>query len=431
MTAAAWSLTAGTRISEVENRVDVWAAMEERLMATPTGSDLFRSLFEGDPHEVYARLRADGPVRSIALPTGATGWLVTRYDDVRRALADPRLSKGGIVAPVGYRPPDVSPETLAGTQRHMLTTDPPQHARLRRLVAAAFTMRRVEKLRPRIQEITNELLDAMAGQDAVDLVSALAFPLPIRVIGQLLGVPAADQDSFRAWSAILVAGIHARDDLPGAFDNMLGYIRDLIEIKRANPGDDLLSALLAASEDGDRLTDNELTSTVFLLLIAGHETTANLIANGTYLLLSQREQWELLRVRPDLLPRAVEELLRYESPVHCATHRVATNDVTLGGQLIPAGATVLISLLSANRDEQHIAGAGHLDVTRPATPHVAFGHGIHFCLGAPLARLEGQVAFGSLLVRYPRLRLAEPHTPPAWRPGALMHGLASLPVRVG
>jgi cytochrome P450 len=400
-------------------------------MATTTGADLYRGLFEGDPHEVYAQLRADSPVRSIVLPTGATCWLVTRYDDVRRALADPRLSKGGIVSPVGYRPPDVSPEILAGTQRHMLTTDPPEHARLRRLVAAAFTMRRVETLRPRIQEITNELLDAMAGQDSIDLVNALAFPLPIRVICQLLGVPAADQDSFRAWSSILVAGIHARDELPGAFGNMHGYIRDLIEIKRANPGDDLLSALLAVSEDGDRLTRDELTSTVFLLLIAGHETTANLIANGAYLLLSQRKQWDLLCVRPDLLPGAVEELLRYESPVHCATHRVATSDVVLGGQLIPAGATVLVSLLSANRDEQHLPDAGHLDVTRPATPHVAFGHGIHFCLGAPLARLEGQVAFGSLLARYPRLRLAEPHTPPEWRPGALMHGLASLPARVG
>ena len=400
-------------------------------MATPTAADLYRGLFEGDPHEVYAQLRADSPVRAIVLPTGATGWLVTRYDDVRQTLADSRLSKGGIVSPVGYRPPDVSPEILAGTQRHMLTTDPPEHARLRRLVAAAFTMRRVEKLRPRIQEITDELLDAMAGQDWIDLVTALAFPLPIRVICQLLGVPAADQNSFRAWSTSLVAGIDARDELPGAFANMHGYIRDLIEIKRANPGDDLLSALLAVSEDGDRLTRDELTSTVFLLLIAGHETTANLIANGAYLLLSRREQWDLLCVRPDLLPGAVEELLRYESPVQCATHRVATTDVVLGGQLIPAGATVLISLRSANRDEQHLPGTGHLDVSRAATAHVAFGHGIHFCLGAPLARLEGQVAFRSLLARYPRLRLAEPQTPPVWRPGALMHGLASLPVRVG
>src|SRR5689334_12335839 len=208
-------------------------------MAAPAGADPFRGLFEGDPHDIYAHLRADRPVRSVDLPTGATGWLVTRYDDVRLALADPRLGKGGIVAPVGYRPPDVSPEILAATQQHMLTTDPPQHARLRRLVAAAFTMRRVETLRPRIQEITNELLDAMTGQDPVDLVTALAFPLPIRVICHLLGVPAADQDSFRAWSSILVAGIHARDELPGAFASMLGYIRDLIEIKRANPGDDL------------------------------------------------------------------------------------------------------------------------------------------------------------------------------------------------
>jgi cytochrome P450 len=399
-------------------------------MATPTEADLYRCLFEGDAHELYAQLRADSPVRSIALPTGATGWLVTRYEDVRRALADPRLSKGGMVSPLGYRPPDVSPEILAGTQRHMLTTDPPDHTRLRRLVAAAFTMRRIEKLRPRIQEITDELLDAMAGQDRIDLINALAFPLPIRVICELLGVPAADQHSFRAWSNILVAGIHARDELPGAFASMLGYIRELIDSKRANPGDDLLSALVAVSEDGDRLTGDELTSTVFLLLIAGHETTVNMIANGAYLLLSHRQQWDLLCARPDLLPAAVEEFLRYESPVQSATHRVATTDVALGGQRIPAGATVILSLLSANRDEQHLPGAGHFDVTRAAAPHLAFGHGIHFCLGAPLARLEGQVAFGSLLARYPRLRLAEPDTPPVWRPGALMHGLAGLPVRL-
>ncbi len=400
-------------------------------MTTPTHVDLYRCLFESDPHEVYAQLRADRPVHPIALPTGATGWLVTRYDDVRQALLDPRLSKGGMVSPVGYRPPDVPPEILAGTQHHMLTTDPPDHTRLRRLVAAAFTMRRVERLRPRIQEITDELLDAMAGPEPVDLITALAFPLPIQVICELLGVPATDQDSFRAWSNTLVAGIHARDQLPGAFRSMVGYIRDLIEVKRADPGDDLLSALVAVSEDGDRLTRDELTSTVFLLLIAGHETTVNMIGNGTYLLLSHRRQWDLLCARPDLLPGAIEEFLRYESPVQSATHRVATTDLTLGGQRIPAGATVLVSLLSANRDERHLPGAQHLDVTRPAAPHVAFGHGIHFCLGAPLARLEGQVAFASLLARYPRLRLAEPDTPPRWRPGALMHGLASLRVRVG
>ncbi|HKS99239.1 MAG TPA: cytochrome P450 [Rugosimonospora sp.] len=397
-------------------------------MSTPVQDDLFHRLFEAEPHGEYARLRREGPVHPIALPTGATAWLVTRYPDVRRALADPRLSKGGIVSPIGYLP-GLPPEIHAGVARHMLTTDPPDHTRMRRLVAAAFTPRRVESLRPRIEQITGELLDRVAGRERFDLIDELAFPLPIRVICELIGVPPADQGSFREWSNVLVAGMAAREQLPAANRSMLGYVHGLIEAKRAEPADDLLSALIAVRDEGDQLSGPELTSTVFLLLIAGHETTVNLIGNGAYLLLTHPEQWDRLRARADeLLPGAVEEFLRYESPVQTATYRVTTEEVELGGVRIPAGQPVLISLLSANRDEEQFADAGRFDVAREPGPHLAFGHGIHFCLGAPLARLEGQVAFRALLTRYPMLRLAEPDADPVWRPGTLMHGLAALPV---
>jgi cytochrome P450 len=399
-------------------------------MSTPTMLDLFTQAFEDDPHQIYEQLRLDGPIRPVVLPTGGTGWLVTRYDDVRRLLGDPRLSKGGVVSPIGYLV-DLPDDIQQGLTRHMLTADPPDHTRLRRLVTAGFTTRRIEALRPRVQEIADELLDEMAGRARVDLIDEFAFPLPLQVICELLGVPIADRVEFREWSNVIVAGIAAREQLPGAMTSMLGYLRELIARKRRQPADDLLSALIAVSDEGDRLTRDELTSTVFLLLVAGHETTVNLIGNGVYLLLTHPDQRERLRTDPALLPVAIEEFLRYESPVHLATFRVTTEDVEVDGQVIPAGQPVLISLLSANRDEDRFAEPRRFDITARETSHVAFGHGIHFCLGAPLARLEGQVAFASLLRRFPDMRLAEPGRRIAWRPGSLMHGLAGLPVRLG
>jgi len=395
-------------------------------MSMPAKAVLFSPEFIDDPHAGYEVLRRESPVRPIELPTGVTGWLVTRYDDVRRALADPRLSKGGLTSPAGYT--ELPADIQAGLSRHMLTADPPDHTRLRRLVSAAFTARRIEALRPRIQKITDELLDAIAGHDQLDLIDEFAFPLPLQVICELLGVPMADRTSFRTWSNIIVAGTTAREQLPGAMASMLGYLRDLIADKRGQPADDLLSALIAVSDEGDRLSRDELTSTMFLLLLAGHETTVNLIGNGVYLLMTHRDQWDRLRAEPALLSAAIEEFLRYESPVHMATFRVATAEFELGGQVIRAGQPVLVSLLSANRDDGRFAEPGRLDITRQHNPHLAFGHGLHHCLGAPLARIEGQVAFGSLLRRYPALRLAEQDGPPSWRPGHLMHGLARLPV---
>jgi len=262
------------------------------------------------------------------------------------------------------------------------------------------------------------------------LIDALAFPLPIQVICDLLGVPAADRDAFRAWSTVIVTGAQAGERLPGALQAMVGYIRELIAERRAHGGDDLLAGLIGVRDQEDRLTEDELTSMVFLLLIAGHETTVNLIGNGAHLVLSRRERWERLRDDPTLLPSAVEEFLRYDGPVETATSRIAAEDVRIGDQTVPAGAMVLVVLLSANRDDR-FPDPDELRLDRAQNPHLAFGHGIHYCLGAPLARLEAQVAFGKLLRRFPDLRLAVPDAELSWRAGLLIRGLHTLPVRPG
>ncbi|MFJ4153019.1 cytochrome P450 [Streptomyces galbus] len=388
------------------------------------GSALFSR--ETDLHKLYRELRKEAPVRPVQLPGGAVGWLVTRHEDVRKALADYRLSKGGMISPVGFAP--ISDAARDGLTQHMLTVDPPDHTRLRRLVTSAFTPRRIDDMQPRIQRITDDLLDGFADCAETDIIGDFAFPLALQVICELLGVPVSDRDRFRSWSNVIVAGAAAGDQLADAMAAMLGYLTALIEDKRRAPADDLISALIDASDQEDRLTGDEVRSTLFLLLIAGQETTVNLIGNGVHLLLSHRETWEHLRAEPAALPGAIEEILRYESPVHLATYRVAIQDLLLGGQMIPAGSPVLVSVLSANRDDERFPDADRFDITRNASGHVAFGHGIHYCLGAPLARLEAQTAIRTLQHRHPHLRLAASATPFDWRPSPLVHGLASLPV---
>ncbi|MDR7277162.1 cytochrome P450 [Catenuloplanes atrovinosus] len=364
----------------------------------------------------------------MRLPSGEQVWMVTGYQVARAALTDGRLSK----AP---RDPDSYSDADNAINRHMLSSDPPDHTRLRRLVAAAFTTRRVEELRPRIERIADTLLDEMRGSDRVDLISAYAFPLPLQVICLLLGVPVRERDTFRAWSTTIASGIDATggatgEDLRTTVAEPTAYLRNLVAHRHDHPGDDLLSALVSARDDEDRLSGDELTSMAFLLLVAGHETTMSLIGNGTYLLLRDRRRWDRLRADRTLLPAAIEEFLRYESPVELSTGRVATEDFTLGGQRIEAGDIVMVNLLAANRDPAHFESPDELIVDRPRNPHLAFGHGIHHCLGAPLARVEALVAFDKLLTAAPDLTLAVDPDELSWRPTTLMRSLRSLPVRI-
>jgi cytochrome P450 len=281
-----------------------------------------------------------------------------------------------------------------------------------------------------VRRIADDLVDAMlAGGGEGDLIAEFAFPLPITVICELLGVPLRDRDAFRAWSNAIAAGMGSGMDNRAVADALDAYIRELVAAKRADLGDDLLSELIAVRDDTDRLSESELVGMVFLLLIAGHETTVNLIGNGAYLLLTHPDQLARLAADPGLIPKAVEEFLRYESPVETSTPRFTTEPVEVGGVTIPAGELVLVALASANRDPERFAGADRFDVERNDSAHVAFGHGIHFCLGAPLARMEGQVAFETLLSRLPGLALAVAPDALAWRPGILMRGLVDLPVR--
>ena len=397
------------------------------VVAVSSDLNLMAELVGTDPQPVLRQLREEQPVTRLEMPDGARLWLVTRYEDARVALADARFSNRLARGRTSGATPG-SP-----TSHHMLSADPPDHTRLRRLVSAGFTARRVERLEPRIAELAKDLLDAMDGD--LDLIDAYAFPLPIQVICELLGVPSADRDSFRTWSNTVVTGsMTGNPDLAAAVratvGEMVGYITQLLADKRRTPADDLLSALLDVREEGDRLTEDELMSMVFLLLIAGHETTVNLIGNGVYLLLTHPEQLDEVKRDRGRLPVAIEEFLRFEPPVKTSTIRITSEPVTFGEVTIPAGEPVLISLLSANRDDAVFPVPDRFDIARRDAAHLAFGHGIHFCLGAALARLEGRIAIGALLDRFPDVRLAVEPEELTWRPGLLIRGLTTLPVHL-
>jgi cytochrome P450 len=382
-----------------------------------------------DPYSVHARLRAEHPVAQVIMPGGTPAWLITGYAPARAALTDPRLLK----MPQIWRPdPD---SVFAALELHLLNSDPPDHERLRKLVNKAFTARRVELLRPRITAIAEALLDDMSTRQEVDLLTAFAFPLPVTVICELLGVPVADRDQFRAWSATIVSETVSSEVAQDHLTAMLGYFRDLLAARRREPADDLLSALISvrddtARDDTGRLSENELLSMAWLLLVAGHETTVNLIGGGVLALLLHPGELARLRADPALLSSAVEELLRYVSPVNDATFRWTGEPVDIGGVHIGPGEVVLVSLSGANRDPSRYADPEGLDVGRDSTGHLAFGHGIHYCLGAPLARLEAEIAFGALLERFASITLAVPASELRWRPSSLIHGLESLPVRL-
>ncbi|KAA2267067.1 cytochrome P450 [Solihabitans fulvus] len=392
--------------------------------------DLFTSAYWDSAAEVATLLRAEGAVHRALLPSSVPVWVVGRYEEARAALADPRLSKdaAGLSEIMLARLAEAGElvEVSGVFAPHMLFSDPPRHTRLRRLLARDFTPKRVELLRPRIERMADDLLDAMPAGEAVDLVTAFAFPLPFTVICELIGVPEADRFAFRDWVSQLMT--EEPETSVAASHQMAAYFAELIAAKRAEPGHDLLSALILPEASGDRLTDPELVGTMFLLLVAGHETTANLIGNGVRWLMGDPQAWRRFGAEPGLVPAAVEELLRFDSPIRMATHRFTAEPVVIGGTAIPAGEIVLISLGSANRDERRFDRADELDLRRHTGTHLSFGHGVHHCLGAPLARLEGEIALRRLATRFPDARLAVPPEALRRRASSIINGYVELPV---
>jgi hypothetical protein len=382
--------------------------------------------FIDDPYPTYHRLRTADPVH--ASPLGF--WVLTRYEDVVAVLRDPRFIKEPIAAVVAARFGAVTP----GSPLSMLDRDPPDHTRLRGLVSKAFTPRVVELMRPDVQQIVDGLLDEAADARAMDLIEDFAYPLPVTVICQLLGVPVADRVRFRSWGLDIARGLDGillpRDSeihqkSADARRALTDYFRDLIAERRTSPRADLLSGLIAAEEAGDRLSEDELLATCILLLVAGHETTVNLVGNGTLALLRHPDELRRLRENPGLIGSAVEELLRYDGPVQ-RTARVPSEEVTIGGRTIPKNEMVLPFIGAADRDPAQFPDPDRLDIGRADNRHIAFGWGIHFCLGAPLARVEGQIAINALVQRFPKLALATDR--PQYRQSLTLRGLSALPV---
>ncbi|GAA3079864.1 cytochrome P450 family protein [Streptosporangium carneum] len=381
--------------------------------------------FMADPYPSYARWRQDGPVRRTTTPDGTAVWLVTRYADVRAALNDPRLSLNRKNSGGGYGGFRLPP----ALDTNLLNMDPPDHTRIRRLVSKAFTARRVEGLRPRIQEITGRLLDAVAPVGRADLMAALAVPLPITVIGELLGVPSGDRERFRSWTTTLIAPDPGEPALAReAVGQMSRLLARLVADKRAEPADDLISAMIAARDEEDRLGEEEMTSLAFLILWAGYEATVHLIGNGILTLLRHPAWLAAVRDDPRLTPSVVEEVLRFVSPTPYAIRRFAVEDVTVGGVTIPSGETVLLSLACAHHDESVFFAPESFAPGPRENSHLAFGHGVHYCLGAPLARAEAQIAIGTLVRRLPGLAPATPVEELRWQPSFRSHGLLELPV---
>ena len=401
-----------------------------------TAISLFDPAFRANAYPAYAALRAATPVARVPAPTGGAYVVVTAYDPAlevltdRRFLIDPEnVFTADELAALGW--------VETPLDRNLLNVDPPDHTRLRRLVQQAFTPKFIAALRPRIEQVAEELLDGIEaraqaiGRREVDLIGEFAFPLPLVVIAEMLGVPAAERERFREWSDAVVSLANPTspsDETLAKMGEFAAYCQDLSGRKRREPTDDLISGLVQIEDAGDQLSEQELLSMVLLLIVAGHETTVNLIGSGTLALCQHPDQLARLRADPALLPAAVEELLRYHSPVENAITRFTGDAVVLGGEPIARGEAVIAVLAAANRDPARFPDPAALDLGRADNRHLAFGKGTHMCLGAPLARLEGAVGFAALLRRFPDLRLASPPTDLAWRPNFLLRGLIRLPV---
>ncbi len=382
----------------------------------------FRTARQLDLDPEFRSLRPTEPLLRVELPYGGEGWLAIGHAEVKAILGDSRFSRAAVLGADVPRP-----QPVIARAKTILTIDPPEHSRLRRLAARAFTSRRMDDFRPRVQAIVDGLLDGLiAAGPPAELIEGLALPLPITVICELLGVPFADRDRFRAWSERVVSiTAYSAAEIEAAGAALKGYLAELVERRRVEPTDDLLGVLAEA----DELDSDELVNFGVTLLVAGHESTANQIGNFAYTLLTEPDQRKLLLAEPDLLPSAIEELLRYV-PIQTSAGgpRVALEDVQIGDVLVRKGETVLPQLASANRDDLVFDDPERLDLTRGRNPHLAFGHGIHFCIAAQLARIELQAAIGTLLRRLPTVRLAVPEDELVWKTGMLVRGLRTLPV---
>lgn len=387
---------------------------------------LFSSEFTRNPYPAYDKLREMDPVHQVRFPDGQRGWMITSYAEAEAVLKDQRFIKDYSKLFGG------SMDQMSVFTQNMLFSDPPDHKRLRALAQKAFTPRMIEGMKGRIQEITDELLDGLESKKRVNLIDEFAFPLPIIVICEILGVPSEDRDKFRIWSNSLIEGTsgEAGVSVYQHMNEFVQYLGQWFSEVRENPGDDLISKLIAAEEAGDRLTEKELYGVVSLLIIAGHETTVNLIGNTVLSLLSHPEHQQLLCESPELTGQAIEESLRFNGPVEFSTSRWAGVDLELAGKTIHKGDLVIVSLSAANHDPKQFDNPEMFDILREKSPHLAFGKGIHFCLGAPLARLEGEIAITGLLKRFPAMRLSVEESELEWRPGMIVRGVKEIPLSI-
>ncbi|MGR6320527.1 cytochrome P450 [Micromonospora soli] len=389
--------------------------------------------FAADPYPSFARLRTDRPVCPVSSPR-FDQYLITGFDDAKTALTDPRLSKD-LYGPGQHYLRLFGPNS-EGLNKNMLNSDPPEHTRLRRIVSQAFAPRRIEALRPRVAQIVDGLLDPLVPQGRAELMHDFAIPLPMSVICELLGIPEADHGQVLDWTQVIRTSGSSRrppqEERAAVQEAQLklhDYLVDLVQAKRAHPADDIIGALIDSRDRDGRLSEAELVTTTFLLLFAGHQTTADFLGNATLALLTHPEQLELLRTSPQLLPSAIEELLRFDGPLPVASPRIATEDVEYQGVCIPQGAIVGVVINSANHDPAHFTDPDRLDLRRVRGPHLGFGHGVHYCLGVSLARMEAQIGLGALLRRLPGLRLAVPLAEVRRLPAASpFRGLLELPV---
>jgi cytochrome P450 len=401
--------------------------------STGEADTFFDADFLANPYPKLAHLREEGPVVPLNKLFGRQLWLVTRYDEAVSVLKDQRFSVNWrqlFSSPVGWIAGRMAGMGQFDLSQSMIGVDEPDHSRLRSLVSKAFTPRFIEGLRPRIQSLADELLDQVQDRGEMDLVNGFAYPLPINVISDMLGIPEGERDDIKRWSqSITGASMGTRDpDRRAQLAEFAAYVRRLAAEKRKNPGDDLISQLVQTEGTSDRLSEQELFSMITLLIFAGHETTSNLIGLGTLALLDHPDQFARLKANPGLIPGAVEEMLRFATPVTSPAPRFAMEDVEVGGQRIRKGEGLVVLLSSANRDHSQFVNAEEMNLTREENKHIAFGQGIHYCLGAPLARLEGDIAFTTLLERMPNLHLNIPRDQVQWRGAMNLRGLVSLPV---